>query len=110
VTDHECDCWNSRQEVLAMMFWYGGHWVFWQASLMWLGMILFWGLLAWAIYALVTARTPRRPHGDHEGGDAQRILDQRLARGDIDEAEYRRLRDLIGPGGKHEPTGTRTAR
>jgi putative membrane protein len=83
--------------MVAMMLWYGGHWAFWQASLMWLGMIVFWGLLAWVIYALVTAATRRPPRGDHDGGYARRILDQRLARGEIDEAEYRRLRDLIDP-------------
>ena len=87
-----------------MMFWYGGHWAFWQASLMWLGMIVFWVLLAWAIYALVSAaRKP--PRGDHDSGGARRVLDQRLARGEIDEAEYRRLRDLIGSVDQHEPAG-----
>jgi len=95
--------------MVAMMLWYGGHWAFWQASLMWLGMIVFWGLLAWVIYALVTAATRKPPRGEHDGGDARRILDQRLARGEIDESEYRRLRDLVASGERHEPadTGTR---
>ncbi len=29
-----------------MMFWNSG-WAWWQASLMWLAMIAFWGLLIW---------------------------------------------------------------
>jgi putative membrane protein len=96
--------------MVAMMFWYGAHWAFWQASVMWIGMIVFWGLLAWAIYALVTAAN-RRPSGsDRDGADPRRVLDQRLVRGEIDEAEYRRLRDLIGSGDQHEPAGTGTAR
>jgi putative membrane protein len=81
-------------EVVAMMFWYGSHWVFWQVALMWVGMIAFWGLLIWAVYALITSST-RRPDHDHRGDEARRILDLRLAKGEIDAEEYRRLRDLI---------------
>ena len=81
-----------------MMFWYGGHLVFWQAALMWVGMIAFWGLVIWAVYALIASATRRpdnRPDGEHRAADARRILDERLARGEIDTAEYQRLRDLI---------------
>ena len=77
-----------------MMFWYGSHWVFWQVGLAWIGMIAFWGLLIWAVYALVTSAT-RRPDHDHRGDEARRILDQRLARGEIDADEYQRLRALL---------------
>ncbi|HUZ54341.1 MAG TPA: hypothetical protein VMU94_17680 [Streptosporangiaceae bacterium] len=77
-----------------MMFWYGSHLVFWQAALMWVGMIAFWGLVIWAIYALVAGAT-RRPDREGRGSDARRIVDERLARGEIDAAEYQRLRDLI---------------
>ena len=78
-----------------MMFWYSGHWAFWQAGLMWGGMIVFWGLVIWGIYAVVNGST-RRPGGGMESGtDARRILDERLARGEIDTEEYRRLRDVI---------------
>jgi hypothetical protein len=59
--------------MVVMMLWYGGHWAFWQASLMWLGMIVFWGLLVWAIYALVTAATRKPPRGDHDGDPGQRM-------------------------------------
>ncbi len=78
-----------------MMFWYGSNLVFWQASLMWVGMIAFWGLVIWGVYALVASAT-RRPDREHRGPDARRMLDERLARGEIDAAEYQRLRDLIG--------------
>lgn len=88
-----------------MMFWYGGHWAFWEASLMWIGMILFWGLLIWAVYALVTTagRRPPRHDGDGGGNGARKILDERLARGEIDEVEYRRLRRLIDAGAGQGP-------
>jgi putative membrane protein len=80
---------------MPMMFWYSGHWAFWQAGLMWGGMILFWGLLIWGIYAVVNSST-RRPGSSAETGiDARHILDERLARGEIDTEEYGRLRDVI---------------
>jgi putative membrane protein len=82
-----------------MMFWNGGGWPFWEVALMWVGMIAFWGLLIWAAYALITSATRRRgPEpggGDHRSDDARRILDQRLARGEIDADEYRRLCDVL---------------
>jgi putative membrane protein len=93
--------------MIGMMFWYGGGWAWWQAGLMWLAMIAFWALLIWAIYALVTGIT-RRPGPAGPGGrqpsDALRILDERLARGEIDTEEYQRLREVLGGG-----TGHRTA-
>ena len=81
-----------------MMFWYGGGWAWWQASLMWAGMLVFWGLLIWGAYALIKSltRTPGRQGTD--GDAARHILDQRLARGDITPEDYRRLRDLIDAG------------
>ena len=92
-----------------MMFWYGGGWAFWEVVLMWVGVIAFWGLLIWAVYAVVTAvtRRPGQQHGEeHPGGGARRILDERLARGEIDTGEYRHLRELLDAGGGHGPVGT----
>ncbi len=87
-----------------MMFWNGGGWPFWEAGLMWIGMIAFWGLLIWAIYALVTS-TVRKPDSTPEGDTAARILDGRLAKGEIDTAEYQHLTDVMaashaGAGGR----------
>ncbi len=96
-----------------MMFWNGGGWAWWQAGLMWVAMIAFWALLIWAVYALVTGITRRpgqagpdqaAPGGRPQPGDARRILDERLARGEIDPEEYQRLRDLLDGG-----TGRSTA-
>ena len=97
-----------------MMFWNGGGWPFWEVALMWVGMIAFWGLLIWAIYALITSAT-RRPGaeapGDGHGGDpARRILDERLAHGEIDADEYRRLRDVLASGYDRSPTGRGSGR
>jgi putative membrane protein len=81
---------------------------------MWVGMIAFWGLLIWAIYALVTSTT-RRPStgpqgGERSGDDARRILDERLARGEIDTDEYRRLRDALASGEGRSPAGSGSSR
>ena len=58
---------------------------------MWLAMIALLALLIWAVYALVTGITRRPGQNEHGGqrqpGDARRILDERLARGEIDTGE-----------------------
>jgi putative membrane protein len=80
--------------------WGGGHWIV--ALLM---MVLFWGAIAVVVLAVVRSGTwSRRDH--HPGpppgpppadptGDAERILHERFARGEIDDAEYTRRLDLI---------------
>lgn len=74
-----------------------------------------WGVGAWLMMSLVTlvvlalivagvvafnrrsrsASTPPAPGSD--GSDALRTLDDRFARGEIDEAEYAKRRDLLKP-------------
>jgi putative membrane protein len=82
--------------MVVMMFGYGNGWPVWESALMWIGMIAFLGVLIWAGYALITSASRKPGHG----GDPRRILDERLARGEIDTAEYQRLRDLIAHGGR----------
>jgi len=83
-----------------MMFEYGNNWPLWQVALMWVGMIAFWGLLIWGVYALAT-RATRKPADDNRdrnrdgGKEARHILDQRLAKGEIDADEYRPLRSRL---------------
>lgn len=91
-----------------MMFGYGGGWPAWGIAVMWIGMLAFVAVLIWA-YALITCTT-RRPGRapDHpQPGSAARILDERLARGEIDAEEYRRLRELIGSGRSGSPSGSK---
>lgn len=84
-----------------MMYWYGSHWVLWQVALMSVGMIAFWALLIWAVFALVTESSRRPPEPPQSPGvDARQILDERLARGEIDVEERRRLRDAISSDDK----------
>ena len=77
-----------------MMFWNEGHWAFWQVALMWTGMISFWGLLIWFVYARVTTASGSSSRSDDRGAAGQ-ILEERLARGEIDTEEYARLRAAI---------------
>ncbi len=92
-----------------MTFEYGNNWPLWQVALMWVGMIAFWGLLIWGVYTVATGATRHRADGERSrfgGGGARQILDQRLAKGEIDADEYRRVRDLIRED-SHVPAGTR---
>lgn len=92
-----------------MMFWYGGGWPFWQVALMGVIMVAFWGLVIWAVYALVTG-AGGRPGGEDRSADARRILDARVARGEIDTVEYRRLRGLIAAEGDRQAADLRSGR
>jgi putative membrane protein len=67
------------------MMWDGG-WV-WMCG----AMLVFWALVAWVILTLVRQGNT----GARDGNDTQALLDKRFARGDLDEDEYRRRRDLI---------------
>jgi uncharacterized membrane protein len=97
----------------------GGGWPVWAVALMWIGMLVLLGVLIWVGYTLMT-NTSRRPraargagpgaHEPRDGADARGVLDQRLARGEIDAAEYQRLRDLISAGDDQAPASTRSGR
>jgi putative membrane protein len=100
--------------MVEMMFWYGGGWAWWQAGLMWLAMIAFWALLIWVVYALVSAAI-RRPGPPDQGGqrrpdDAHRILDERLARGEISTEEYQRLCEVLDSGAGRSTAGSGSGR
>lgn len=82
-----------------MMWWYGespgwGGWL-----LMSLGMVAFWTLMVVVVLALF--RGPRdgrwTPPADNRVA-ASRLLDERFARGEIDESDYQARRELLGSG------------
>jgi uncharacterized membrane protein len=60
---------------------------------MMIGMILFWGLVAWLAIRLIVGG--REPAGEPSEVTAREILDTRLARGEIDAAEYEEARSLL---------------
>jgi uncharacterized membrane protein len=69
-----------------MMYGFGGH-----AGLVWLVLVLVLMLCAGGATALVYALRPQRPAPDDPDVNAHRILDMRLAGGEIDVEEYRRI-------------------
>jgi putative membrane protein len=78
------------------MMWYSGggmHWWGWTLGMV--GMIAFWGLLIWAVWYIVTGANRRADQGQTPPISARQILDERLARGEIDADQYRHLRDLM---------------
>lgn len=94
--------------MVVMMFGYGGGWPVWEIGLMWIVMIAFVGLLAWGIYAL-TGGSRRRSNELGEGaGDPARILDERLARGEIDADEYAQLREALASSSTQRRAGARS--
>ncbi len=94
-----------------MMFWYGGGWAFWQVALMWVVMIGFWGLLIWGVWAVITGATRKQGgQAPSDGENARKILDERLAKGEIDAGEYQRLREVIAAGDGRQAAGTGSGR
>ena len=74
-----------------MMGWYqdGMGWGGW--LLMTLAMVAFWALVVFAVVALFRSDAPGAARRTPE-----QILDERLARGEIDAAEYQARRDALG--------------
>jgi len=70
------------------MMWDGG----WAWVWMFVAMLVFWALAAWVVVTLV--RQSNR--GGRGRSDAQALLEERFARGEIGEDEYRRHPELIG--------------
>jgi len=58
-------------------------------------MIIFWGAVVWAIIAAVRHNSASNKPDSHGQSGALQILDDRFARGEIDEQEYRSRRDAI---------------
>jgi putative membrane protein len=72
-----------------MWEWHSGWAWFWMGVLM----LVFWGLVTWVVVTLV--RRADRPRGGSDR-DAQEILDERYAKGEIEDDEYQRRSELIG--------------
>ncbi len=80
-----------------MMWWYGGPgWAGW--LMMSAMMLAFWGLLVFGAVAVYRSLrgTDQRTGGGRS--DAERVLDERFARGEIDVDEYTQRRELLRSG------------
>ena len=78
-----------------MMGWYdgGAGWGGW--VLMTLTMLVFWTLVVVGGVALYRSLRQDDRRSPTDGGSAERLLDERFARGEIDAEEYRQRRDLL---------------
>lgn len=61
-------------------------------------MIVFWGALAWVIVTLIRQKGSRSEPPGQGGSEPMRILDERFARGEIDEDDYTRRREVLRGG------------
>ncbi|MGH2729039.1 MAG: SHOCT domain-containing protein [Actinomycetota bacterium] len=75
-----------------MMYWDGG-WAGW--ILMSVAMVVFWGLILWVVVFVVRAFTVPRSEQTPPGSSAKRILDERFARGEIDQQEFEERRGVL---------------
>ena len=85
-----------------MMWGYGGGWGWGAWLAMGFGMIVFWGVLIAGAIALVRyfAGGHRRGlSGTADVSEAERVLAERFARGEIDEDDFRRRSALLRGGG-----------
>ena len=78
------------------MYWDGG-WAGW--LFMSLVMVLFWGTAIGAIVYLVRGSSDRRDASGPHRPDALAILEERFARGEIDEKEFRDRRNILARDG-----------
>lgn len=74
-----------------MMWWGDAGWGWGGWLTMTLVMVAFWGLVAWVVVTLVRQTGTRHERSP----DADKILDERFARGEIDEEEYATRRAVI---------------
>lgn len=82
-----------------MMFWYDHDVSGWGWFAMSAGMILFWALIITVVVLLVRALSSPHEHTHIPVAPApDDILRERLARGEIDEEEYRRRLKALHPG------------
>lgn len=71
----------------------------------WIFFLLFWGLIAWAVFALIRSLSGSNHgggccgshnHGQHdiqaEGGPAMEILKERYAKGELKQEEFERMK------------------
>ncbi len=87
---------NVASTVLAQNGWgnhmWGWNWGWWMG----LAMVGFWAAVIWFVVTLARGRDRQPPHDEPGSHDrARSVLAERLARGEIDPAEYRDRLDSL---------------
>jgi putative membrane protein len=73
-----------------MMWWYGPGMGGWSLALMTVGMVLFWALIIFGLFAVVRSLQTAGGRPPEVRATPEELLAERFARGEIDEQEYRR--------------------
>jgi len=83
-----------------MTGWYhdGVGWAGWLVMVV--GMVAFWGLVVWAVIAIFRS-TQTSPTADTAHRRPLDVLDERFARGEIDESEYQARADVLRAAAAH---------
>ncbi|EKD58384.1 MAG: hypothetical protein ACD_56C00141G0014 [uncultured bacterium] len=62
----------------------------------WILMLIFWGVVIWAIFVLVKHFTEKNYHwNDEKEEEATRILKERYARGEISKEEFEERKNIL---------------
>lgn len=69
--------------------------MWWGSGYGWIWMLLSWAVIIGLVVWAVNSFAGRDARGGNGPPSARRILDERFARGEIDEEEYRRRRDEL---------------
>jgi putative membrane protein len=78
---------------------------------LWLSwMVLFWGALIGTAVYFIRRRPTQATHATHVTGgpSAEDLLDERFARGEIDEDEYRKRKVVLNEGRERRERGQRS--
>jgi putative membrane protein len=83
-----------------MSGWGNGSWGWGMWLPMMLMMLVFLAVVVWAVVMFTHSWNSRLPHHDHgeRVAGSRRILDERFARGEIDEDEYRKRKSILDEG------------
>jgi putative membrane protein len=94
-TDEPMPHGDGREKEMRTVMWnYGMGWGGW--LLMSLAMVAFWAIVVFGVVALFRGFGTPGPGADRRRGeDAQRVLDERFARGEIDQQEYLARTDVM---------------
>ena len=78
-----------------MGHWMGYEMVWWMWVLMIVGTVGLWALVVVVVRAMFQGKTPETLSSPRASSDPVRLLDDRLARGEINSEEYQRARNLL---------------
>jgi putative membrane protein len=62
----------------------------------WFWMVVFWGLIIWAVCAVVTRLEGNRGRQQRDEPDALAILERRYARGELTTEQFEEMRSRLG--------------